>query len=102
MSKTVRKYTKEFKQEAINLTLKSPSISHTARELGVPMATLHTWVQQLSKVTDKLTNSNAMQKHSDIAKLLEENRRLNKELAIIKEEKEILKKAATYFAQHQK
>jgi len=38
----------------------------------------------------------------DMAALIEENRRLHKELAIAKEEKEILKKAASYFAQHQK
>jgi len=41
-------------------------------------------------------------KHIDVAKLIEENRRLHKELLIAKEEKEILKKAAAYFAQHQK
>jgi transposase len=34
--------------------------------------------------------------------LVEENRRLHKELAIAKEERDILKKAAAYFAQHQK
>lgn len=38
----------------------------------------------------------------DIKTLLEENRRLHKELAIAKEEREILKKAAAYFAQQQK
>jgi transposase-like protein len=37
-----------------------------------------------------------------MATLIEENRRLHKELAIAKEEKERLKKAAAYFAQHQK
>jgi len=34
--------------------------------------------------------------------LIEENRRLHKELSVVKEEKEILKKAAAYFAVHQK
>lgn len=42
MSKQMRKYSNEFKQEAVSLALKSASISHTARELGIPMATLHT------------------------------------------------------------
>jgi transposase-like protein len=37
-----------------------------------------------------------------MATLVEENRKLHKELAIAREEKEILKKAAAYFAQHQK
>jgi len=35
MSRSVRKYTEEFKQEAINLALKSPSIATTASELGI-------------------------------------------------------------------
>ncbi len=100
MKRTVRKYTAEFKQEAVNLAFKLPSISQAAKELGIPMPTLHSWIQQLkSKPTIKEVDPNKAQ---DVAKLLEENRRLHKELAIAKEEKEILKKAAGYFAQHQK
>ena len=92
--KLVRKYTEEFKQEAVNLALKSPSISHTANALGIPMATLHTWVHQ-SK--DKSKPVEGASGGHDIAALLEENRRLHKENVVLKEEKEILKKAA-YFA----
>lgn len=47
MSKKVRSYTKEFKQEAVTLALKSPSITRIATELGVFIATLHSWIQQL-------------------------------------------------------
>jgi transposase-like protein len=43
----VRKYTKEFQLEAVNLALKSPSISSTATELGIPTGTLHTWIKNL-------------------------------------------------------
>lgn len=100
MSKQLRKYTKEFKQEAINLALKSPSINQTAQELGIPTATLHTWLHTLKKV-GQLTAVDA-DNSKDIASLIEENRRLHKELAITREEREILKKAAAYFAQHQK
>lgn len=100
MSRKVRRYTKEFKQEAVNLALKSPSISKTASELGIPMPTLHSWISQLKNKDNSATKQN--DKSKDIAALIEENRRLHKELAITKEEKEILKKAATYFAQHQK
>lgn len=100
MPRTLRKYTKEFKQEAVNLALKSASISKTANELGIPMPTLHSWVSQLKNKDNSVSKDNDSSR--DIAALLEENRRLHKELAIAKEEKEILKKAATYFAQHQK
>ena len=100
MTRSVRKYTKEFKQEAVNLALKSPSIVDTAKELGIPPATLHTWIHGLKKAGDiaKVDTNNV----KDMATLIEENRRLHKELSITKEEKEILKKAAAYFAQHQK
>lgn len=100
MTRSTRKYTKEFKQEAIKLALKSPSIGHTGKELGIPSATLHTWINEMKKTgcLDRVTRSEA----KDMASLIEENRRLQKELSIVKEEKEILKKAATYFAAHQK
>jgi transposase len=100
MTKTVRKYTNEFRQEAVNLALKSPSIINTAKELGIPTATLHTWIYALKKKGNIATvDANGSK---DMATLVEENRKLHKELAIAREEKEILKKAAAYFAQHQK
>ena|SRR3990167_12180 len=98
MSRQVRKYTQEFKLEAVNLALKSPRISETAKGLGIPSATLHTWINNLkgkSVVGEK-------ESPKEMGALIEENRRLQKELARIKEEKDILKKAAAYFAQHQK
>lgn len=100
MTRSARRYAKEFKQEAVQLALKSPSVGDTAKKLGIPPATLHTWIHELKKqgnvgAADEKTSK-------DIAALIEENRRLHKELLIAKEEKEILKKAAAYFAQHQK
>ena len=100
MIKSVRKYTKEFKQEAVKLAIKSSSITHTAKELGIPVGTLHTSIHVL-KNKGNITTMEA-NGSKDMAGLIEENRRLHKELAIAKEEKEILKKAASYFAQHQK
>jgi transposase len=100
MPRTVRKYTKEFKHEAVNLALKSPCIVDTAKGLGIPAATLHTWIYELRKKGDLATVDSTGGK--DMAALIEENRRLHKELVIAKEEKEILKKAAAYFAQYQK
>ncbi len=94
-----RKYTEEFKREAVGLALKSPSISKTALELGIPLASLHTWIKKLKNT---LISSNAKNDVKDITALIEENRRLHKALAISEEEKAILKKAAQYFAQHQK
>jgi transposase len=100
MTRTTRKYTNEFKQEAIALALKSTSIINTANELGIPAATLHTWISVVKNKGALSNLDNVAAK--DMATLLTENRRLHKELMIVKEEREILKKAAAYFAQHQK
>ena len=102
MERKSRKYTKEFKQESVNLALKSVSISTTATELGIPVATLHSWVNQLKNNTNLKSVKDDTNKNQSVAALIEENRRLHKELAIAREEREILKKAAAYFAQHQK
>ncbi len=99
MSRKVKRYTNEFKLEAVNLALKSPSISEVAKELGVPIATLHGWINALK---EKPPSSQQKSTGTQMAALIEENRRLQKELARTKEEREILKKAAAYFAQHQK
>lgn len=99
MGKSVRKYTEEFKQEAVKLALKSPSTSHAARQLGVPFVTLCGWVKRFK---DHHASSVHAPNGDTLSAIMEENRRLRKELEIACEEKEILKKAATYFAKHQK
>lgn len=100
MARKVTRYTVEYKQEAVNLALKSPNIEATAKELGIPSSTLRVWI---NAIKNKVSSANLSKDGAkDMATLIEENSRLHKELAIAKEEKEILKKAAAYFAQHQK
>ena len=102
MVRKTRKYTKEFKQESVNLALKSQSISKTATELGIPVPTLYSWIHQLKNKAEPVSIKDDPNNSQNVAALIEENRRLQKELAITREEREILKKAAAYFAQHQK
>lgn len=102
MSRSVKNYTKEFRQEAVQLALKSPTIHQAANNLGIPPGTLYSWIEQAKKSNHTSQNIKENDARIDVAKLIEENRRLHKELLIAKEEKEILKKAAAYFAQHQK
>jgi len=101
MARQRKKYTKEFIEESVNLALKLPSIAKAAEDLGIPIGTLHGWIQRLKGKKSLLPN-NQSTNEPNIAALIEENRRLHKELAIAKEEREILKKASAYFAQHQK
>jgi transposase len=100
MGRKVRQYTKEFKEEAVRLALKSLSVDNVARELGIPGPTLYCWVNKTKNngFLHKLDSNNV----KSMADLIEENRRLHKALAIAQEEREILKKAAAYFAVHQK
>jgi transposase len=90
-------YTQEFKEEAIKLALKSPSIGQVAKNLGIPEGTLYGWIDNLKK--GPLSHSSNKQSSEQ---LIEENRRLAKALAIAQEEAAILKKAAAYFARNLK
>jgi transposase len=101
MSKESRSYSKEFQEEAVKLAIKSPSIMHAARELGIPDATLYAWVKKL-KAKAPMVNQPSNEVDINVSLLLEENRRLQKDNARLEEEKAILKKAAAYFAKELK
>lgn len=91
------KYTKEFKQEAIRLALTSPqSIAQTARDLAIKEGSLYSWV---SEAKEALSSSESKKSEPN---LIEELNRLRKENVRLKEEREILKKAATFFAKESK
>ena len=99
MSKKVRKYTKEFKGEALNLALNSESVSRTAQDLGIPEATLHSWVKKAKNEGEKSYElSNGEKGTVNIGDVLSENQALRKRLIRLEQEKDILKKAAAYFA----
>lgn len=89
-------YDISFKQEAIRLALSSSKpICETARDLGIKESTLYNWI---SKEKQKATNP------GDISELnlVDELNKLRKENARLKEEREILKKAAKFFAKESK
>ena len=86
-----RKFTNEFKQEAVELVLEQgQSVSETARGLGIKTTTLHGW---LTKARDGILDPKSSRSLES-----EEIKRLRKELAKVTQEREILKKAAAYFA----
>jgi|688.fasta_scaffold423504_2 transposase len=91
-------YTKEFKDSAIQLALNSEkSVLKIAKELGMQEKTLYSWLSAHRK-SHNLEIVAPAKKKSSIETLEEENRRLRKELKDVKIEREILKKAAAYFA----
>jgi transposase-like protein len=93
MSDKVRaRYTLEFKQEAVRLIRGGQSIASVSKSLGVAGQTIDNWLKadaagRLRGATDKPFNAEQM----EIA-------RLKAELARTRMERDILKKAAAYFA----
>ena len=96
MLKSKRTYTKEFKKDAISLALRSPSIKGAADNLGIPEGTLNTWIRAAT-ITKAVKENGA-----EVIDVAEELKKLRKENAKLREEREILKKAATFFAKEYK
>src|SRR4029450_5296233 len=89
------KYPEEFRREAVALALSSgDSHASVARRLGVNETTLRNWVAdhlaEGARQGDPLAVTGAE---------FEELRRLRREVAELRTEREILRKAAAYFAQ---
>jgi len=95
---TRKKFNAEFKREAVRLLETSNKLpSDLARELGVRRNQLYKWKDQLSRRGD-----NAFPGHGRRAVSSDEMTRLRQELEQVKEERDILKKAAAYFAKELK
>ncbi len=89
---TRRRYTAEFKAEAVRLVATSDRpVAQIARELGVNEQTLHKWKRQA-------TASDGSGVVPDHFTQQQENRRLRRELVRVTEERDILKKATAFFA----
>jgi len=87
-------YTSQFKREAVRLMESSDNpASDVARQLGVRRNQLYKWKEQLSKRGAKAFPGAGRQRGP-----VDELSRLRQELAKVKEERDILKKAAAYFA----
>ena len=89
------RYTKEFKLEAIRLlNEKEKSTAEIARELGVKRTLLYRWRDELKQKADKAFKGPGRPQAEEMSELS----RLRKENQELKEERDILKKAAAYFA----
>ncbi len=93
MKKKRKNYTQEFKEEAVKLiTEQGYQIAEAARNLGVNKNMLGRWKREIEgggEVAPSMSGVTAMQ--AEMNRLRKENKRL-------KMEREILKKAAAFFA----
>jgi transposase len=87
-----KRYSQEFKDEAVKLVLESgTAVRQAARELGISEFTLRDWIKKAQPTNNK---SRELTKDEEIRRLQAENKRLRME-------REILKKATAFFARHQ-
>jgi transposase len=85
------KYAPEFKDEAVKqVVVRGHSVVDVAKRLGIPENVLYTWVNKFKKADEPLSN--------DLKVLQAEMVKLKAELRRTTEERDILKKAAAYFA----
>jgi transposase len=93
MGKMRKQYDEDFKKNAVKLSYASPkSVKEIATDLGIHENMLYNWRRRYTADGDKTKD----------ATLEEENRDLQRQLAEVKMERDMLKKAAAYFASHQK
>ena len=89
------RYPDEFRHEAVQMALASnESRAAIARRLGVNETTLRNWVANELAEQERAANPLSVSPSE-----FEELRRLRREVAELRLEKEILRKAAAYFAQ---
>jgi len=100
MGELRKRYSEQFKREAVELSYNSgKTVKEVAESLGIHNNLLTRWRTEYARAGNKAFPGNGRQKLSAVE---EENLRLKKELAEVKEEREILKKATAIFSKKPK
>jgi transposase-like protein len=92
-----RQYTAEFRDEVVKLLVNGEkSVAQVARELAIPKGTLDNWMRKAKEASGELpelvgTSTLSKTEREELLHLRRENERL-------RQEREILKKAAAFFA----
>jgi transposase len=94
MTQKRRKYTREFKLEAVRLwQTTEKSAREVEDDLGIARGLLYRWKSQLTAKGEEAFNGQGRMSAPD-----EEIRRLKRELEIVRQERDILKKAVAIFS----
>jgi len=85
-----KRYPTEFKKEAVRQVVeRGHSVASVAERLGITSGSLYEWLKKFGPDSDRYNEEQSTQA---------EIRRLKKELKRVTDERDILKKAAVYFA----
>jgi transposase len=88
------KYTPEFRREALELVRSSERpVAEVARSLGISEGTLGNWVKAEREARERAADPKGLSESER-----EELQRLRREVAELRIDREILRKAAAYFA----
>jgi transposase len=94
--RTRRSFSDEYKAGAVRLVLdEGKSVAAAARDLGVTESALRTWVERARADRTQGKTGPTTAEREELARLRKENR-------ILQEEREILKKAAAFFAKERR
>lgn len=94
-----RKYTEDFKKQAVQLAADLGSSKKAAKQLGVPHANIHTWKVKLStgQSLARSNQKNEIKSTPVTSSVEEENRLLRRKIAELEKVNYILKSAAAIF-----
>lgn len=95
MKRSRKIYSKEFKLKAVELSNVRGNSLQIARELGIDAALIYRWRKELSTNSDLAFSGNGKAQLTEEQKEL---KRLKRELADVKMERDILKKAVSIFS----
>ena len=92
------RYSEEFKRDAVVLYENNEELSleTASAELGVNRVSLHSWVKKYG--TGKRARTKTVRDKAQATTESERIRQLEKEVSKLREERDILRKAAKYFA----
>lgn len=95
MAKRRRKFSEEFKREAVNLTRQpNATVNQVARDIGVGASDLFRWRRELEAKGKAFPGSGVPRDQEVMA--------LRRELAKVKQERDFLRDAAAFFARESK
>ena len=92
MPRSHARYAPEYRQRIIELARAGRSLSELARQFEPTVETIRTWVKQAELDEGLRSDGLTTEERTELNRLRRENR-------VLREEREILKKAAAWFAQ---